>query len=81
MSQRALTPPRRRALFAVGANPNFALESNLTDAGRGLVHWQSLRWLVAEGLVCSDHELDGRPVFRLTEKGEHLVLRAAEVWE
>lgn len=47
-----LTIGQQAALDAIAAQPDgTGCESNATDAGRGLVHWQPLNALIRKGLV------------------------------
>lgn len=47
-----LTPARVRGLQVLAAqDPDSARESNTTDLARGLIYWQTVRWLIAEGLA------------------------------
>lgn len=60
------TEPRRRALEAF-ANKGRARESNHTSLDQQTVYWETLRWLVRNGLVVSSFAGDGW--FTLTSKG------------
>ncbi len=68
-----LTPARRKALEVLAerhAKGRSGRVSNITNAGEGLVYWQSANWLVDQGLA---EPVGGRHEYfvylRITEAG------------
>lgn len=49
-----LTAARRRGLVVL-AITGYARESNSTDGGRRHIYWQTVNWLVDEGLAFVDY--------------------------